>query len=385
MDTIKFIVILLFLISIYPFVIYPFLIFLISRIFKRKIETDPNFEPEISILVPVHNEERNIEPLVEAIKNSGYPLSKIQLIFGSDGSTDKTNEIIQRVAKENDFIDFYLFPRKGKNFVLNQLFSKAKHNIVLLVDADIRIPRGTIHNIVKYFADPNVGGVLTNLMIKRDEGSHYNLEESNTHQFLLNIRKWESDIYATVNNTGPCYAIRKELFVPIPNDRVCDDYFILLKVVTAGKRMVLAKEAIVYDIRERDNVWKEYHRKKRFSAGGISAILAVKELFKHPYLLFLTFSHKLLRWLSPFFATIGLILLLWFSDSQIQSIIFSIIGLFILLFLLGIVNLKFWKRKLSVLVLPLYIMVSVSGTVSGVIRALLGKQNASWTLEGLEN
>ncbi len=272
MDTIKFIVILLFLISIYPFVIYPFLIFLISRIFKRKIETDPNFEPEISILVPVHNEERNIEPLVEAIKNSGYPLSKIQLIFGSDGSTDKTNEIIQRVAKENDFIDFYLFPRKGKNFVLNQLFSKAKHNIVLLVDADIRIPRGTIHNIVKYFADPNVGGVLTNLMIKRDEGSHYNLEESNTHQFLLNIRKWESDIYATVNNTGPCYAIRKELFVPIPNDRVCDDYFILLKVVTAGKRMVLAKEAIVYDIRERDNVWKEYHRKKR-------SLLAVYQRF----------------------------------------------------------------------------------------------------------
>lgn len=385
METIDIVIIVFLLLAIYPFVIYPIVIFILSLMFRKRVKKDPNYQPRISILVPVHNEEKNIEPIINTIKESGYPIEKIQLIFGSDGSTDRTNEIIEKVAKENNFIEYYFFPRKGKNYVLNQLFEKAKNEIVVLLDADIRPSKGSLNKLVSYFSDPNIGGVITNIVITKNIKSSYQAEDGSTQKFLLNIRKWESEIFTTVNNTGPFYAIRKSLISPIPNDKVCDDFYTLLKIVSCGKRFVFAQDVIVFDIRERDSVWREFHRKKRFSAGGISTILAVPKILLHPYLLFLILSHKLLRWFSPLFLIAAILLLFFSSHSILKILLISIIGIFVLLNLLGLLNLKYWKKTTKVYMMPLYILASASGTIAGVVRAILGKQNASWTLDGLEN
>ncbi|MGC9077937.1 MAG: glycosyltransferase [Candidatus Kapaibacteriota bacterium] len=386
MDTVEILILVLLLLGLYPFTIYPFLIFILSKIFKKEIRKANHFEePYVSIVVPVFNEEENIEEIVQSIKNSSYPLSKIQLIFGSDGSTDSTNKILEKVAIENNFVEYYIFPRNGKNFVLNRLLEKANHEIILFLDADIRITKGLLHKIVAYFSDENVGGVLTNIIITKNHKSNYQNEEHQTQKFFTNIRKWESEIFATVNNTGPCYAARKSLLSPIPNDKVCDDFYILLKIISKGKRMVVAEDCIVFDIRQRDDVWKEYHRKKRFSAGGISAILAVPEIFSHPILLFMIFSHKILRWLSPIFIFLAIILAFLSNLILIKFLLLFVIVLFLLLVLFGTVKMKTHKHPIALFSFPLYIFLSTAGTVAGIIRAILGKRNASWTLEKLEN
>lgn len=383
METVEVLFFVFAFLTIYPFVFYPFILFVLNLIFKRKLCKENNFEPTISIITPVHNEEENIVPLVESIVHSGYPLTKIQFIFGSDGSTDQTNELIKNVAKRYNFVEYYLFPKRGKNFVINQLVPKAKNNIIVFIDADIRLAPGSLHKLLSYFKDNTIGGVASNLVIAKGKSTEYTVEEQKTQKFLGNIRIWESNIYSTVNNNGPFYAIRREMFAEIPNDKVCDDFYLLLKVLTKGKRMVLAKDAIAFDVRKRFGVWKEFHRKMRFSAGGLSSLLSVPEILLHPLFLFFIISHKLLRWFAPWFLLISLVLLIFTKFTFIKIAVFSIIGLFFLLIILGIVDLLIWKRGQKIFNTPLYIFFSLVGSALGIFRAFTGKQNSNWTLEGL--
>lgn len=369
--------------TIYPFVIYPILLVLLKSLFKKKISTDKNFEPNITIITPVYNEEDNILSLINSIVHSGYPLSKIQYIFGSDGSTDRTNQIIEEISKKYDFIEYYFFPKRGKNYVINQLVPKAKNEIIVFIDADIRAVPGSLHKLVSYFYDESIGGVASNLTIFHRDTEEYTVEEKKTQKFLGRIRLWESNIYSTVNNNGPCYAIRKELFTEIPNDKVCDDFYILLKVLAKGKRMILAEDAIFFDVRKRFGVWKEFHRKMRFSAGGISTLMYVPEILLNPLYLFFIISHKLLRWFAPLFLLLSLVFLFFTNFLFLKITLFSITGLFLLLILLGILDLMFWKRGQKIFNTPLYVFFSLLGSAFGIFRAFTGKQNSNWTLEGL--
>ncbi|MCX7909537.1 MAG: glycosyltransferase [Ignavibacteria bacterium] len=373
----------LILAGLYPFIIYPLILSLIRKIFKNRINIGKDFEPNITIITPVHNEERNIIPLVESIINSDYPTTKIQYIFGSDGSTDKTNELLEEVSKKHNFIEYYLFPKKGKNYIINQLVPKAKHEIIVFLDADIRITKETLHKLISYFNDEKVGGVLSNIIVSHRGKTEYTFEEKSTQKFFGRIRKWESDIYSTVNNNGPCYAIRKSFFVPIPNDKVCDDFFILLKIIGKGKRMIMAEDALVFDVRERVEVWKEYYRKMRFSAGGISTLFSVPEILLKPLILFFILSHKLLRWFSPFFILCALIFLLFTKLHLLKLTILILIIFTIFIFTIGLLNLYLSGKCIKILRIPMYVFFSIAGTIAGIFRALLGKQNSSWTLEGL--
>lgn len=382
MGAVEIVQICLLFLSVYPFVIYPVFIVFLSKLSKRPVRVQPNFEPAVTIITPVHNEETNLEPLVKSIIDSGYPLSKVQMIFGSDGSTDGTNRTLEQLSNLYSFVEYYIFPRRGKNFVLNQLIAKAKNQIVLFLDADIRLEKGTLHKLLSYFADDTVGGVLANVELAHKKVSQYTIQDKKFHGFFSRIRKWESEIYATVNGMGPCYAVRKELIPQIPNDRVCDDFYILLEVVSKGKRMVFAEDVTATDVRQRDEVWKEFHRKTRFAAGGISAILSARRILLKPWLAFLVISHKLLRWLSPLFLLLVVFLLPFNSYIWIKFFGFSIIAVFLLLILISFLDLKVGRGKFT---MPLYVVFSLAGTISGIFRAFSGKQNSSWTLEGLEN
>jgi len=384
MTTTEILCICLLFLAIYPFTIYPFILWILSKLFSKKIFRNAQFEPSVSILIPLHNEEKNIVTLLNSILDSGYPTSKLQIIFGSDGSTDTTNEILQSIAKDNNVVECYYFQRRGKNYVLNQLIQKARNEIILFVDADIRFQKGTIHKMVSYFADNAVGGVLANVVVSPQKASEYSTEDHKAQILFTNIRKLESEIFATVNNFGPCYAVRKELVPLIPNDKVCDDFYILLKVLSNRRRMILAEDAIAFDIRERDEIRKEFHRKMRFSAGGLSAIVEVPQILLNPMLSFFIISHKLLRWLSPIFLLFAIIFILFTQYYALKLIILSITIAYILLIILGMIDLKVNKKLSKIFKLPLYLFFSISGTIAGIFRFLLGKQNASWTLDGLE-
>ena len=148
-------------IILFSFLAFIFVIFLISRFIKKK---NFDFEPEISIIVPVFNEEKNIGECLDAILNSDYPEKKMEVIVIDDGSTDKTKDILKRYEKVNVLEQSHL----GKAEALNLGVSKARYDFVLTIDADTIIDKSCIKEIVRPLADENIGATTGNSKVKNN-------------------------------------------------------------------------------------------------------------------------------------------------------------------------------------------------------------------------
>jgi cellulose synthase/poly-beta-1,6-N-acetylglucosamine synthase-like glycosyltransferase len=116
--------------------------------------------PFFSIVVPVKNEERVLDRLLNSLSNLHYPLNKREVIIVEDGSTDKTNEICNNYAKENCNVKILHKPlSNGKPSALNFGLMHAKGEIVAIFDADNVPDQDALLAVVEYFKDPKVAAV----------------------------------------------------------------------------------------------------------------------------------------------------------------------------------------------------------------------------------
>ncbi len=157
----------------FAFLLFIFTIFLISRF--KKGQFTKAFQPEISIVIPVYNEEEHIRNCLDSIKKADYPKNKYEVIVVDDGSTDKTKQIIKdyknvKLLKQNHL---------GKVEALNLGIKKASHDFVVTVDADTIVDENFLKEIIKPFSDETVGAATGNSRIQNKEtmlGSFQNIE-----------------------------------------------------------------------------------------------------------------------------------------------------------------------------------------------------------------
>lgn len=119
--------------------------------------------PYVSILIPMHNEEKVAEQILSALVEQEYPKDKMEIIPINDHSTDSTKDIIERYAKEYPFIRplhrLGEEPR-GKPAALNDALLIARGDIVAVYDADYIPPKGQLRELVINFIDPEIGAVM---------------------------------------------------------------------------------------------------------------------------------------------------------------------------------------------------------------------------------
>src|SRR3989338_451843 len=133
----------------FAFLLFVFIVFLLSRFMSKEY---PDYEPEVSIVVPAYNEEKNISDCINSIRNLHYPKSKIDIIVVDDGSTDKTKSIVA------GFDDVKLIEQnhEGKAEALNAGAKNARHDLVITIDADSVLDRESIRELVKPLQDPTI-------------------------------------------------------------------------------------------------------------------------------------------------------------------------------------------------------------------------------------
>jgi cellulose synthase/poly-beta-1,6-N-acetylglucosamine synthase-like glycosyltransferase len=116
--------------------------------------------PSFSIVVPVKNEERVIDRLLNSLSALNYPVNKREIIIVEDGSTDKTNDICMNYAKEHANVKIFHKPiSNGKPSALNFGLAHAKGDIVAVFDADNVPAHDALSAVVEYFEDPKVAAV----------------------------------------------------------------------------------------------------------------------------------------------------------------------------------------------------------------------------------
>ena len=295
-------------IVVYCYVVYPPLIWCLSRLFGSHREAAPLREddlPGVTLLIAAHNEERWIGQRVENALAADYPRARLEILVASDGSRDATVAIAERyVDRGVRVLDFR--ENRGKATALNAAMLEARHPLVVFSDANTFFEPGALRHLVSWFTDPAVGAVCGRLVLI-DPAKGRNVD-SLYWKYETFMKKCESRLGALLGANGAIYALRKSDYVPILPDTLVDDFTIpLVSKLKTGKAIVFDSHALAWEecppaIRD------EFRRRSRIGAGGYQAVVRLLPLLSpaHGWIGFAFFSHKILRWLCPFFLILAL-------------------------------------------------------------------------------
>ena len=280
----------------YVLALYPLGLALYSR-WKRSPIRKANYTPTISVILPVRNGERWIQPKLESLFASTYPPELIRIIVISDGSTDATASL---VASWNDArVELLELPPGGKAVAINRGIETATGEIVVFTDVRQRFEELAIAKLISCFNDPTVGVVTGELVIT--EGA--NREEVNTGLYWKYekwIRRNLNAIGAMTGATGAIYAVRRELLRPLPPDTLLDDVHIPLAAIRNDRRIFFECDAKAYDLPT--SLKSEFRRKIRTQAGVYQIMRRFPRLlWPNNRRSFNFLSHKVGRLLLPFF------------------------------------------------------------------------------------
>lgn len=310
----------------YCYLGYPLVITLLAGIFGRPVKKADTL-PLVSVVISVWNEEDVMEAKIRNLLSLDYPLEKMEILIGSDSSTDRTDEIIRRFVRPG--IQLVESPcRRGKAAMINDLVHRAKNEIIVFTDARQIFDRGAIRELVRNFSDKEVGCVSGELLFLKKEG--WTAKGINLYwEYEKFIRSQESRIHSMLGATGAIYAIRRELYRAVPENVVLDDMFVPFMIILQGYRAVFDPQATAYD-EAAENPKEEYRRKARTLYGNYQIFGLIPQmfnLFKSPVALQL-FSHKFLRVVVPFlmiaafFSNMGLLSGVFYRRVFILQIIF---------------------------------------------------------------
>ncbi|MEJ0052484.1 MAG: glycosyltransferase [Methylovirgula sp.] len=258
-----------------------------KRLTKPVIAGTP---PEVSVIIPAHNEAAVIVQSVERILGSSYP--DLQVIVVDDGSTDGTAAVLDHAYGDHPSVRIISIPNGGKANAINVGLASARGSIVVALDADTLFEKDTITNLTRWFVDPSVGAVAGNAKV----GNRINT-----------ITKWQALEYISAQNLerralvtlgcmtvvpGAVGAWRREALEKLgrfPTNTLAEDQDLTISVQKAGYRVVFDSEAVAWT--EAPDTFKGLMRQRfRWAYGTLQC------LWKHRDVTF-----------RPRFGTLGLI------------------------------------------------------------------------------
>lgn len=294
-----------FLLLAHTYVLYPLLLRYFSKNKKQNsIIYSVEELPTISILLAVYNEEIVIREKIESTFKTNYPLDKIEFLIGSDASTDATEQLIQSFQVDYPQLQLRVFKgRTGKPQIINKLAEEAKNEVFVITDANVFFSDNTLFHLVKHFKNSSiglVGGNIVNYNIKNDGISHQErsyLKGENLVKYMEGIQ-WGS----MIGTFGGIYAVKKSVFEPVPATFLVDDFYISMAVLEQQQKAILELKAIAYEDVS-NQLQEEFRRKSRISRGNFQNLVRFRSFLIKPWKgeSFAYISHKVLRWIGPFF------------------------------------------------------------------------------------
>jgi cellulose synthase/poly-beta-1,6-N-acetylglucosamine synthase-like glycosyltransferase len=364
----------------HTYVAYPLLLFVLDKFIKAKPAfPDIEFKPSVSVLMAVHNEERVLKEKLKALFESDYP---VEVIVGSDASTDNTNTILAEMKGIHPSLTVIEYPeRLGKPGIINRLSEISKGQILIITDANVIPEKNSIRQLVSNFSDKSIGltdSRLVNRGMKKDGISVPEVVYINIESKLKNI---EGRLWGTMMGPfGGFYALRKSCYEPNPGNILADDFRICMNVIGKGEKAISDPKAIVYEDVS-NNLMDEFRRKARISAGNFQNLKQFAGLLLKPFSIwsFCFVSHKVIRWITP---------LLWMFLMLFNILLVSSSFFYLLLFILQVIFIilpafDIILKKFNIHLVPLRFFTHLCfmnlALLVGFIRFIGGINSGIWT------
>jgi cellulose synthase/poly-beta-1,6-N-acetylglucosamine synthase-like glycosyltransferase len=263
---------------------------------------------------------------------------------------------------------------------LNLAVEAADSEIIVFSDANAMYDTQAVRYLVRHFSHEKVGyAVGAALYTDADTGASAH-NENLYWRYELAIKTWESRLHSVVGGDGAIYAIRSRLWQPL-QQRDINDFVNPLQIIAQGYRGRFEPRAQCFE-ETAGSFDKEIARKERIVNRSIRGLMRVKSVMnplKTGVFSFMVISHKLLRWLIPYFLVLGVAgsaLLASQSLALFQLITLGSLGL-LLLATTG----QLWRDKTrlpTVLSLPYYFVMVNAYAMKGIYKALLGQTQVTW-------
>ncbi|MFZ4619976.1 MAG: glycosyltransferase family 2 protein [Bacteroidota bacterium] len=340
-------------------------------------------EPQVTLLIAAYNEAECIRAKAVNTLELDYPSEKCDILFVTDGSTDGTEKLLREFMHDPRVRVLHDAERRGKLAAVERGMRYVPSPIVILTDANTLLNKDAVRNIVRHYADPNVGAVAGEKRIRKErmkdgsgagEGLYWRYESA--------LKRLDSELHSVVGAAGELFSFRKELYRAVPADSIIEDFHLSMCIAADGYRVVYEPNAFAEE-EPSASFSEEMKRKIRICAGGFQSIVRLRSLMnikRYGLLSFQYISHRVLRWaVTPFVLPVLFLLnaILSLDGNIFYQVIFAGQIVFYVSALVGYILEKF-NRRSRIFIAPLYFTLMNIAAYAGLIRYLRGTQSAVW-------
>lgn len=381
MITLWIILFLCIMIAAFAMVGYPVVLFFLDKVINPKpLQKASNYEPDVTIMIVAHNEQKVILEKLENAVSLDYPKEKLEILVASDNCTDKTDQIVTDFIVQHpaERIRLYRSTRRmGKTNAQNEAQKTVQSEILVMTDSNTLFERNVIKELIASFSSPDIAYVCGALIYKNSNESLTSDAESTYWNIDLKMRDIESRVQTITAGNGAVYACRNKDYVDFEPIE-CHDSAMPIYYALKGKRALFNPSAIAYE-KAGETIGDEFSRKVRMNRIILKTLregLKTLNIFKYRWFSFFYFGHRTCRY-SLWWAHI-----LAFVTSVILSFMGSIPGMVfavgqVLAFALAFISIKLEMKNKLVRMIGYYGM-TVWAQIVGVWRIITGNAKPVW-------
>lgn len=360
----------------YVYAGYPLLLAVLA-LFSQRRKPEPGHLPAISVLIAAHNEEAGIAKKLEQTLALDYPADKLEILVLSDGSTDRTDEIVKSFADPRVRL-VRVEPRRGKTNAQNFGVRQARGEVLVFSDATTVYHPMALRYLACNYADPEVGAASGRYQYFDPQGhSPTGLGTVAFWNYENFIKMLQSRIRTISGCCGCIYSVRRAAYTELAPE-IISDLVQPLWVLQKGYRVVFEDRALAYEETTQSTA-EEFSMRVRVVTRGMRGLLSVPELFKpwnYGWVCFQLVSHKVMRWLVPLFLAILLAASVALAGWPFYFWMFLLQVAFYLAALLSTVLPL--HRRWRLLGIPLYFCTLNAAALLSLIELLRGRKYAVW-------
>jgi glycosyltransferase involved in cell wall biosynthesis len=363
----------------YVYLGYPLLMWLLAQCKRYRPSPNPCDWPTVSLIVAAYNEERVLAAKLANSLSLDYPPDRLEILVASDGSTDRTDAIVREFEGRGIRL-LRVEGRKGKTAAQNAAVAVAQGEIVVFSDANAIYEPDAIRRLVSRFEDPTVGCVEGRRVDFATEVSATARHELTYRDWESRIKTWESRVLSCTGATGPIYAVRRSLYVPLDPAMISDFMEPLLIMTRHGKRQVfeaaaISREAVLPNLRH------EFRRKVRIMTRCLNSLRMAPEVLnplRHGRFAVQVISHRLLRWLVPVLAIVAFAANVLLLAAPLYRLMFRLQLTFLLVAAIG-AALDRLRVGPSFLRLPHYFCAANLAALEALVNCVLRRNVVTWS------
>ena len=308
----------------YVFAGYSLIVSLLVRVINRPVCKKEIF-PRVTVIIAAYNEAQHVVETVNNKLEQEYPANLLNVIVVSDESDDDTDRLVGSIDDPRVLL-LRQSPRQGKTVALNLAVPMCDSEIIVFADANSVYAPDAISQLVRNFADPEVGYVSGRMVYQVTEPGSV-AEGCSVYMRMENrLRQQETRLGSIVGVDGGIDAIRRELYQPMNADQL-PDFVLPLLVREQGYR-------VVYEFRARlvedalTQTAAEFRMRVRVALRALWALSDLRSLFnpfRYGLFSWQLLSHKLLRYTAflPLIALLPLSIALAGSGLIYQAALVS--------------------------------------------------------------